>query len=224
MATTTPTAEGKIPFDVSGKACSTYYKVCGDLSANAPRVVVLHGGPGGAHEYLLSFAQLWPQFGLPVVFYDQIGCGASTHLPETAGDAEFWQESLFVAELDNLLDHLKLREGPGFHLLGQSWGGLLAAAFAASRPRGLHRLVLASALASIELSIQSIDLCRKQLPLDTQGVLDKCIQARDYESLAFQQAAMGFQQTFVCRADPLPEELILGLKHLNEDKTVYGTM
>lgn len=137
MASMIPTVEGKIPFNVSGKACSTYYKVFGDLSSSAPRVVVLHGGPGGAHEYLLSFAQLWPKYGLPVFFYDQIGCGASTHLPDTAGDTDFWQESLFIAGLDNLLDHLKLRNGPGFHLLGQSWGGLLAAALAASRPQGL---------------------------------------------------------------------------------------
>src|SRR3569833_907741 len=119
-----PALEGEIPFAVPGRErlCSTYYKVFGDLSSSAPRVVVLHGGPGGGHEYLLSFSELWSLYGLPVIFYDQIGCGASTHLPETAGDTSFWQEALFVAELDNLLDHLKLRDGPGFHLLGQSWG------------------------------------------------------------------------------------------------------
>ncbi|KAK3331275.1 proline-specific peptidase [Apodospora peruviana] len=220
--------EGKIPFNVhvSGQQvpCSTYYKVFGDVSSSAPRVVVLHGGPGGGHEYLLSFAQLWPKHGLPVVLYDQIGCGASTHLPETAGDTNFWQEPLFIAELDNLLDHLKLRDGSGFHLLGQSWGGLLAGAFAASRPRGLQRLVLASAMASIELATQSIEMCKKQLSEDTQNTLNKYIQEGDYESPAFQEAAMVFRCTFVCRADLLPKELMEALKRMNEDKTVYGTM
>ncbi|KAI0109344.1 proline-specific peptidase [Hypoxylon sp. NC0597] len=105
-----------------------------------PPVVVLRGSPGVGHEYLLSFADLWPKYGIPVVFYDQIGCGASTHLPQTVGDTSFWQESLFIAELDNVLDHLKLRDGPGFHLLGQSWDGPLGAAFAGDRPRGLQRL------------------------------------------------------------------------------------
>lgn len=118
--------DGIIPFDIPGRRdipCFTYYKIFGDLSSGAPTVVVLHGGPGAGHEYLLPFAQLWPRYGLPVVFYDQIGCGSSTHLPQTAGDREFWQEPLFFAELNNLLDCLHLRDGPGFHLLGQSWGG-----------------------------------------------------------------------------------------------------
>lgn len=219
--------EGQIPFQVPANLnvlCSTYYKVFGDLSSGLPPVIFLHGGPGGGHEYLLSFAELWPQYGLPVVLYDQIGCGASTHLPQTAGDKEFWQESLFVAELDNLIDHLKLRDGPGYHLFGQSWGGLLGVAFAARQPRGLQRLVLASGLASMDLSEKSIQLCRSEMPIDAQEVLKKAVQDANYTSQAFRDAMAIFSKTFVCRADPLPEELKLSLKHLGEDKTVYGTM
>ncbi|KAM7218430.1 Alpha/Beta hydrolase fold, partial [Rhypophila decipiens] len=222
-----PTADGRVPFTIPGKehlSCSTYYKVFGDLSSDAPRVVVLHGGPGGGHEYLLSFAQLWERYGLPVVLYDQIGCGQSTHLPETAGDTNFWQEPLFVAELDNLLDHLHLRDGPGFHLLGQSWGGILASSYAASRPRGLQRLVLASALASMQLSIQSIKMCQKQLPLEMQKSIDKAVQEGVYEGPAFLEAASVFQKTFIIREDPLPAEMVQAFKNLTEDKTVYGTM
>lgn len=224
---TTPSAEGRIPFQIPGNPnipCSTYYKVFGDLSSGAPPVVFLHGGPGGGHEYLLSFAQLWPQYGLPVILYDQIGCGASTHLPQTAGDRDFWQESLFVAELDNLIDHLQLRDGTGFHLFGQSWGGMLAVAFAARSPRGLQRLVLASGLASMDLSEKGIQMCREEMPADAQRVLERCVREADYKSQAYRDAMAVFQMMFVCRADPLPEELMLTLKHLGEDKTVYGTM
>ncbi|KAI0896187.1 proline-specific peptidase [Annulohypoxylon nitens] len=223
----TPTSEGRIPFKIPGKdsvPCSTYYKIFGDLSSGAPPVVILHGGPGGGHEYLLSFADLWPQYGIPVILYDQIGCGASTHLPETAGDTDFWQESLFVAELNNLLDYLKLRDGPGFHLLGQSWGGILGAAFAATRPRGLQRLVLASGLATMELSVQSIQLCRDALPMDVQKVLNKCEQEADFQSKAYQEALAVFHKMFVCRADPVPGELVLSLQNMTKDPTVYGTM
>lgn len=223
----TPTAEGRIAFQVPGKfdiPCSTYYKIFGDLSSGYPPVIFLHGGPGGGHEYLLSFAELWSQYSLPVVMYDQIGCGASTHLPQMAGDKDFWQESLFVAELDNLIDHLNLRDGPGFHLFGQSWGGMLGVAFAARQPRGLQRLVIASGVASMDLCEKSIQLCRSDLPMDTQEVLKKCVEEADYTSQAFRDAIAIFQKMFVCRADPLPEELMLSLKHLGEDKTVYGTM
>lgn len=53
-------------------------------------------------------------------FYNQIGCDSSTPLPQAAGANEFWQESLFVAELDNSLDSLKLRDGVEFPHLIQS--------------------------------------------------------------------------------------------------------
>lgn len=223
----TPTAEGQVPFQPPGKVdvpCSTYYKIFGDLSSGAPPVIFLHGGPGGGHEYLLSFAELWPRYGLPVILYDQIGCGASTHLPQTAGDKEFWQESLFVAELDHLIDHLKLADGPGYHLFGQSWGGLLGVAFAARQPRGLQRLVLASGLASMDLSEKSIQICLSEMPLDAQEALKKCVEEDDYKSQPVRDAMAIFSKNFVCRADPPPEELMLSMKHLGEDKTVYGTM
>ncbi|KAI0179378.1 Alpha/Beta hydrolase protein [Hypoxylon sp. FL1284] len=222
-----PTSEGHIPFIIPGKEdvpCSTYYKVVGNLSCGAPPVVILHGGPGAGHIYLVSFAELWPQYGLPVVFYDQIGCGASTHLPETAGDKEFWQESLFIAELNNLIDHLKLRDGPGFHLLGQNWGSMLGSAFAASRPRGLQRLVRASSLASKPLGMQSIQLCRSQLPIDLQKVLEKCDQEGDYASSTYGEAMKAFRKMFICRADQMPAELALAFEQVGKDTTVYDTM
>ena len=126
--------ENTLPFTVPyvNQPCFTYYKTVGDLSSGSTRLIILHGGPGSGHEYLLPFARLWQLFGTPMIFYDQIGCASSTHLPQTAGDESLWQESLFIAELNNLLDCLNLRDGPGFHILGHSWGGRLAAAFAAS--------------------------------------------------------------------------------------------
>ncbi|CAJ2509846.1 Uu.00g057460.m01.CDS01 [Anthostomella pinea] len=83
--------EGKAPFEIPSIAepCFTYYKIIGDLASGAPPVVVVHGGPGAGHEYLLTFADLWWDDGLPVVFYDQIGCASSTHLPQKAGDQSF---------------------------------------------------------------------------------------------------------------------------------------
>lgn len=229
MAQQTPTREGIIPFQTPRELghdllCSTYYKVFGDLSSGAPAVVIGHGGPGAGHEYLLSFAELWPQYGIPVVFYDQIGCGASTHLPQTAGDKRFWHEALFIAELNNLVNALHLRDGPGFHFLGQSWGGMLGAVFAATRPHGLRRLVLASGLASKDLSIRGIQLRRSELPPGTLRVLEEYEQKGEYDNPAYREALMVFNKMFACRDDPLPEMLLPAFKNLREDKTVYGTM
>ena len=219
--------EGKAPFkpasiDVS---CYTYYKIIGDLSSGAPPVIVSHGGPGAGHEYLLSFADLWREYGLPVVFYDQIGCASSIHLQQKAGDQSFWQEQLFQDELDNLVDYLDLRRGPGFHLLGQSWGGMLGSAFASRQPRGLRRLVLASALASAELANRGTRLLRKQMPSDMQQAIDEAEEKGEYDTPAYNRALDFYRRKHVCRADPFPpEELLPAFKHLSEDTTVNLTM
>lgn len=56
---------------------------------------------------------------IPIVFYDQIGNGESTHIKDKPAD--FWNPELFMDELDNLLKHLGIYEN--FDLLGHSWGG-----------------------------------------------------------------------------------------------------
>jgi proline-specific peptidase len=222
--------EGTVPFKIPhiDTPCHTYYKIIGDLRSNSPRLVVLHGGPGTGHEYLLPFGRLWQQFGIPVVFYDQIGCAASTHLPQTAGDESFWQESLFLAELDNLLDSLQLRDGPGYHILGHSWGGRIAAAFATTQPKGLRRLVLASGISSSRTYVEGIQILRRQLPSDTQLAIDEGIeeeQKGNFDSARFREAMNVFLRNYFCRTEPFPpKELLLAFKNMNEDKTVRETM
>jgi len=83
---------------------------------------------------------------VPVIMYDQIGCGRSTHLPEKNGDAGFWSMSLFLSELDNLLSHLGIQDS--YSLLGQSWGGTVAAEHAILHPKGLKKLIIADSSAS----------------------------------------------------------------------------
>lgn len=168
----TPTKEGKIPYDIASidHPCFTYYKVFGDLNSEATPLLAVHGGPGAGHGSLCeTYSQLWPLYRIPVIFYDQIGCGGSTHLPQTNGDHSFWTLELFLNELNNVVDFFKLR-GTGFHLLGHSWGGMLAASFAGTQPRGLQRLVLASANASKILSASGVLTSRLDLPPDVQRV------------------------------------------------------
>ncbi len=116
-------AEGEIPFDAPGssKPCKTWYRVVGDLKTTPP-LVALHGGPGAGHEYITSLDDLYWKYKIPVIYYDQVGCGRSTHFPEKKGDASFWTFNLFIQELDNLVRQFDLHR-EGFYLLGQSWGG-----------------------------------------------------------------------------------------------------
>ena len=218
--------EGEIPFSIPNikKSCHTWYRVTGDLaSTSVTPLVTFHGGPGACHEYLSPLEDLSTRHGVPIIFYDQIGNGRSTRLPGKKGDESFWTEDLFVAELDNLIEHLGLGE-KGFDLFGHSWGGMLGSVYASRLPRGLRRLVLASAPASVELFLKGQKPLRAQLPEDVQQVLDRCEREDELESEEYQAACEVFYKRHLCLLDPWPEEVEVALRHMSDDPTVYGTM
>ena len=93
----------------------------GDLHSGKRPLVALHGGPGVSTDYLFAYSNITVLYGIPVILYDQLGAGRSTHLPEKLGDASFWTIQLFLDELDNLLTHFKIKDD--YDLLGHSWEG-----------------------------------------------------------------------------------------------------
>ncbi|KAK8868377.1 proline-specific peptidase [Apiospora arundinis] len=221
-----PEVEGEIAFDApnSGRPCSTWYKVVGDLSDSThPPLITLHGGPGGGHEYLTSMTDLLDQYGMPVVFYDQIGCGRSTHLRDRMKDDSFWNFDLFIAELDNLIDHLQLRDR-GFYLLGQSWGGMLAGMFAARRPRGLIKLVICGSPASFPLFVEGGKRLRAALPDEVRKVLEDGDRTGELETPEYERASAFFYKRHVCQIDPMPEPVQRAFANLKDDPTAYNTM
>ncbi|CAN8100514.1 unnamed protein product [Discula destructiva] len=228
--------EGEVIFDVpdAGKPCKTWYKILGSLEeTTAPVLIGLHGGPGSGHEYLAPLADLFKPYGIPTVLYDQIGCGRSTHLREKMGDAKFWSFDLFIKELDNLIDHLQLRER-GFYLLNQSWGGVLGATYAMRQearvgggetiPSGLKKLVICSGPSSIPLYEQGLKGLLNKLPEDIRKTLEECGRKGDHESEEFKKASKVFLSRHVCSLDPMPEEIMVGFKNRSEDPTVYRTI
>lgn len=216
--------ESKVPFDVptAGKPCETWYKVVGDLSTGVP-LITAHGGPGGAHEYMLPFIDLHAKYNIAVVFYDQLGCGHSTRLREKDGNEDFWTVDLFVRELDNLVDHLGLRTR-GFDLLGQSWGGMLAGEYGARKPVGLRKLIMANAPASIPLLLRGEEPLIKNLPKDVRDTIEECHRKHEFESERYKNACLVFYKRHLCRLDPWPQEVVTAMNHLEEDPTVYKTM
>ncbi|KAF8869382.1 Alpha/Beta hydrolase protein, partial [Infundibulicybe gibba] len=141
-------SEGKIDFRVRGETFQTWYKVVGEITTNSRPLIVLHGGPGVTHSYLLAHTDLSKAYGIPLIFYDQVGNGQSTHILDKP--KEFWSVDLFMDELDNLLAHFNI--AGNFDLLGHSWGGMLAGSYATQRrPAGLKHLIITDSPASMPL-------------------------------------------------------------------------
>ncbi|KAI0381274.1 proline-specific peptidase [Hypomontagnella monticulosa] len=221
-----PTSEGEVAYEApgAGKPCKTWYKIVGDLKTSAsPPIIALHGGPGAGHDYLVALIDLYEKHGIPIIFYDQIGCGNSTHLKEKLGDESFWTFELFIQELDNLIDHLGLRE-KGYYILGQSWGGMLGSSYASRRPRGLKKLVLSGSPASMPLYKQACKQRLAELPDEIRRTLEECDKKGDHDSPEFKEAASAFTKRYVCRLDPMPEPIQRTFNNLKEDSTAYTTM
>jgi L-proline amide hydrolase len=198
----------------------TWYRVDGDLGASGPApLVILHGGPGAAHDYLEPVADLASTAGRPCVLYDQIGCGRSQHLPDAP--AGFWTVELFRRELAALVEHLNI--AGRYHVLGQSWGGMLGMEHALEHPTGLRSLVVANSPASMELWLSEANRLRSLLPPEVQDILARHEAANTTDSEAYEQAVMKFYERHLCRI-PFPDALRRTFAQLAEDPTVYHTM
>jgi L-proline amide hydrolase len=200
-------------------AYRTWYRVRGDVDSGKPPLVVVHGGPGCTHDYLLAYGGI-AETGRAVVFYDQVGNGRSTHLPDKPDG--FWTVELFLDELDNLLAHLGIRER--YDLLGQSWGGMLAAEHAVLRPPGLNALVIANSPASMALWLEAAEKLRQALPADVQRILLQHEADGSYRHPDYQIATRFYYERHVCRAVPWPGEVVRTFDAVDADPTVYGAM
>jgi proline iminopeptidase len=92
--------------------------------ARAKPVLVLHGGPGAEHDYLLPQMLELGAGTRELVFYDQRGGGKSKTEDRTPIT---WQTQ--VADLAAVIRELGLNAEP-LSLAGYSWGGLLAMLYA----------------------------------------------------------------------------------------------
>ncbi len=105
-----------------------------------PLVVILHGGPGAQHDYLLpQYDLLAPAEGggrRELFYYDQRGGGRS---PVPHDTPVGWREQ--VADLDAIRAGLGLER---LTLCGYSWGGLLALLYLLEQPVRVERLALVS--------------------------------------------------------------------------------
>ena len=170
----------------------------GAQNDHRPAVLCIHGGPGFSHHYMLPLVDLAD--GHRVVFYDQLDAGAS----DKPGDPANWRIERFVAEVDAVRKALGLEH---VVVIGNSWGGTVAAEYAITRPAGLAGVVLSSPLINTHRWIADNTAYREALPAETRAALDQHEAAGTTDSAAYQDAAMVFNRRHACRMDPWPEDV-----------------
>ncbi len=194
----------------------TWYESFGESDEGRLPLIVLHGGPGATHQYLEPLRAL-AENGRRVVFYDQIGCGRS----DRPVDPAFYTVQTFVDELNALREHLGLERA---HVLGQSWGGMLAMEYALTAPPGLASIVVADSPASIPFWVAEANRLRAELPPDVQRALTEHEAAGTTADPAYQSAVEVFYRRHVCRLDPWPDCFARTAEALSTDGYVYNLM
>ena len=152
-----------------------FYKTVG---RGAP-LLVLHGGPGASHDYFLPYL-------LPLmrrnrlVFIDERGCGQSQKL---ANPAAYTVEAM-VEDVEAVRQKLNLGK---INLLGHSFGGVLAQAYALKYQQNLSGLVLCSTFQSTSKMNEVFKAMKAKMAPELRARIDKMEKAglyghgRDYE-------------------------------------------
>ncbi|HSD88009.1 MAG TPA: proline iminopeptidase-family hydrolase [Kofleriaceae bacterium] len=195
-----------------------WYRIVGD----GPRtpLLLLHGGPGYPSDYLESLQLLADE--RPVIFYDQLGCGRS----DRPNDRSLWTVERFVEELGQVRRALGLDT---VHIMGHSWGTMLATDYMLGKPTGVASLILASPALSMKRWAADTQRMKAELPATTRAIIDQAEAEGSTQTDAYKAAIVEFFDRHYYRrqrpTDPVPREIRASGKGMNEDLylAMWGT-
>lgn len=209
-----------------GRVWFRRYVPATDASAQGNRapLVLLHGGPGATHDYLDPIAEAVAASGREAIVYDQLGGGRSDR-PAVHAASELLTIRHFVEELDTLLAYLGIEE---FHLLGQSWGAMLALAWVSAHPallaapefaRGAPRLLsltLSGPLVNVDDWMRDQRRWLAELPAPLRDAVRTAEASGDFGDAGYRAAMDEYYARHLCRLPEWPECLTRTFAGLGE--------
>ena len=129
-----------------------------------PPLVVVHGGPGASHDYLLpSLYRLAISYRL--VFIDERGSGRSPRLE----DPKQYTVEKMADDVEAVRTALQLGK---IALLGHSYGGVVVQAYAFKYQANLSHLILASTFSSTRELNEALGRMKQAMPADRRARLE----------------------------------------------------
>ncbi len=176
------------------------------------KVLLLHGGPGGTHEFFESFESFFPKEGIEFYEYDQLG----SYFSDKPTDSSLWTTERFVEEVEQVRKALGLNKD-NFYLLGHSWGGILATEYALKYQANIKGLIISNMMASCPAyGKYADDVLAKQMD---KKVLDtiRAIEAKgDFSNPKYMELlTTNFYNEHLCRLKTWPEALNRAFPHIN---------
>ncbi|MDQ0427425.1 proline iminopeptidase [Planomicrobium stackebrandtii] len=188
-----------------------WYRISGD-DPGIP-LLILHGGPGSKSSDNDPLRQLGTE--RPIIHYDQLGCGKS----DRPTDTELWTVERYVEELEQVITALKLEE---VHILGHSWGTMLAASYLSKKPKGVCSIIFSGPALDAQRWERDQRNYLKQFPQEVQDTIEQSEREGTTDSAEYKQAMMDFYKKHMCRVDPWPKEMQEDLDEMNQQ--IYNFM
>ena len=178
------------------------------------KLLLLNGGPGLTHEYFECFENFFPNEGIEFIYYDQLACGNS----DNPKDTSLYDLHRYVEEVEQVRIALNLDKS-NFHLLGHSWGGILAMQYALKYQDKMKALIISSMMASVpEYGKYADNVLAKQMDpevLDTIRAIEK---RNDFQNPKYMELLTPhFYNKHICRLEVWPEPLTRSFSHINSE-------
>ena len=154
------------------------------------KVLLLHGGPGGPHDYLEAMESFLPQANIEMYYYDQLGVGNSD-IPD---DPSLWTIPRYVTEVEEVRRGLGL---DNFVLYGHSWGGMLAIEYPLQYQKHLRAIVISDMTASIPSYLKRMDALKVRML--TPGELKKLNALEDAKDLTIPSTPGSCSRSYIRR-------------------------
>ena len=178
------------------------------------KVLLLHGGPGGTHEYFEAFDSFFPGAGIEYYYYDQLG----SYYSDQPEDMSLYNIDRFVDEVEQVRVALGLDES-NFYLLGHSWGGVLAMEYALAHPDHLKGLIISNMMSDgPAYGEYAEDVLEKQIDPEALAEIKAIEAAGDYSNPRYEELLMAnhyVKHVLRLPVEDWPEPVVRSFKHLN---------
>lgn len=171
------------------------------FGSGAEAIFCLNGGPGLGCDYLRDSHSHLARDRYRVVAFDQLGCGAS----DRPDDKRLWTLERYVEEVEIVRASLGLGK---VHLLGHSWGAILAIEYALSYPDALSTLIVVDGAASVPHAIGEIERLRSALGSETVAMMRRHEAEGTFDHPEYKGASAILDYRHMCRLQTWPEALV----------------
>ena len=203
--------EGYMPY----LGYQTYYRIAGECRDGKKPLLLLHGGPGSTHNYFEVLDAL-ADTGRAGISYDQLGCGNSY----VDGHPELWCQKTWDNELMELRRHLGLDQ---VHLLGQSWGGMLAIEYLCDyQPEGIASVILSSTLSSASLWAKEQHRMIRFLSQEDQEAIAEAERTGNFDTPEYLAANSRFMERHCDSPSADTPECVTRPKRSGKEAYLYG--